>query len=86
MFHRYTKPWMLQDIYTRLLMTQINLAMKTFEAGTIGEMNIISRAKKYSLMFGVFYLVWRLLMTVILLNVVQVEIWIQMMYENPYMK
>lgn len=49
MFHRYTKPWMLQDIYTRLLMTQINLAMKTFEAGTTGEMNIISRAKKYSL-------------------------------------
>lgn len=36
--------------------------------------------------WGVFYLVLRLLMTVILLNVVQVEIWIQMMYENPYVK
>lgn len=47
LFHRYIKPWMLQDIYTRLLMTQINLAMKTFEAGTTGEMNtIISRAKR----------------------------------------
>lgn len=58
MFHRFIKPWILQDIYTRLLMTQINLAMKTFEAGTTGEMNtIISRVNKYSLIeeFSTWY-------------------------------
>lgn len=61
MVHRYINPWILQDIYTRLLMTQINLAMKTFEAGTTGEMNtIISRVIKYSLIeeFSTWYVAY----------------------------